>query len=241
MTRRADLVTELVGAATEVGPLLAAAGATPALEAVAAATRHACRAAACSVATLEADRELWYRAADGEGASTVIGMRLSVARGIAGFVAQSGQALAINEPRNDPRFAADVAERTGYVPRTIVAAPATDPNEAVIGVVTILDPDPTAADALAQAAHACRVVAASVVLDRVAVDLGRVVLDAFAAAAPGDGLAAALRRVPSANVGQLASLVALIADARRMGEAERRTAETLLSEFVAYASSRRRR
>ena len=50
------------------------------------------------------------------------------ARGLAGYVAVSGQALAIDEPASDPRFARDVAERTGYVPQTLLLVPDRRPD-----------------------------------------------------------------------------------------------------------------
>jgi GAF domain-containing protein len=96
-------------------------------------------AAACSLAVLEADEEhLVFRAASGEGADEVVGMRLPATKGIAGWVVSSGQPIAVHDVRADPRFAVDVAESTGYVPRSILAAPMIASGEA-IGVVEVLD------------------------------------------------------------------------------------------------------
>jgi GAF domain-containing protein len=96
-------------------------------------------AAACSVAVLEPDEEhLRFRAADGAGADGVVGLRLPVSRGIAGWVVASGQPIAVHDVRADPRFAVDVAESTGYVPRSILAAPVTAAGEP-IGVMEVLD------------------------------------------------------------------------------------------------------
>ena len=242
--RRSDLLSRLVAVADDLGPLLAAGGATPLLGAIARATRHACGAAACSVAVLDGDAELVYRAADGEGADAVVGLRLPVSRGIAGFVAQSGQGIAIDEVRRDPRFAIDVAERSGYVPRTLVAAPALDAAESVVGVVTILDPDASRVDALAQASLAGREAGLALVLDRATADLGRLLLAAAADAAPDNDLAAGLRRVAERTPGpdaELARLAALLAELGALGPAEGQAAERLLGEFAVYARSRRRR
>ena len=96
-------------------------------------------AAACSLAVLEPDEEhLLFRAATGAGADEVRGMRLPVGRGIAGWVVASGQPIAVHDVRADPRFALDVAESTGYVPRSILAAPVLGSAEAV-GVMEVLD------------------------------------------------------------------------------------------------------
>jgi GAF domain-containing protein len=96
-------------------------------------------AAACSLAVLDADEEhLVFRSASGVGAEEVVGLRLPASRGIAGWVVSSGQPIAVHDVRSDPRFARDVAESTGYVPRSILAAPMIASGEA-IGVVEVLD------------------------------------------------------------------------------------------------------
>lgn len=120
--------------------------------------RRSFGAAACSLAVLEPDDEhLLFRAASGAGADEVVGLRLPVSRGIAGWVVSSGQPIAVSDVRADPRFAVDVAESTGYVPHVILAAPLTAGGEP-LGVVEVLDPRTEAADRLdlltALAAHA---------------------------------------------------------------------------------------
>lgn len=103
--------------------------------------------AACSFAELdEEEGELAYRAASGAGAAAIIGVRLPVTRGIAGWVAISGQPLAVSDLSNEPRFASDVAQATDYVPRTLLAAPVAGP-EGVLGVLSVLDRDATRPDA----------------------------------------------------------------------------------------------
>jgi signal transduction protein with GAF and PtsI domain len=97
-------------------------------------------ATACSVALLEGD-ELHYVAASGPGAAEVTGLRLELGRGIAGFVAASGQALEVDQVTSDPRFARDVAERVGYLPTALLAAPMVTPDGDVVGVLTVLDRD----------------------------------------------------------------------------------------------------
>jgi signal transduction protein with GAF and PtsI domain len=95
-------------------------------------------ASACSVALLDGD-ELHYVAASGAGAAEVIGLRLDLGRGIAGFVAASGQALEVDQVTSDPRFARDVAERIGYVPTALLATPMVTPDGDVVGVLSVLD------------------------------------------------------------------------------------------------------
>jgi serine/threonine-protein kinase len=95
-------------------------------------------AAATSLALAAADGELTYQAAWGAGADEVLGMRLAAGEGVAGRVAASGAGEVVPECRADSDFAFAVAERTGYVPHTMIVAPlvrATGP----VGVLTVLD------------------------------------------------------------------------------------------------------
>jgi GAF domain-containing protein len=106
-----------------------------------AAVRSLFGAAACSCALVDPDgAALTYVAADGEGAAGIVGVRLPVERGIAGWAAMSGQPLAVRDVQSDPRFARDVADATRYVPTTIMAAPMFDAVGEVAGVVSVLDP-----------------------------------------------------------------------------------------------------
>ena len=82
------------------------------------------RAAACWMATLDEDTdELVYVAASGAGESQVLGVRLPVSRGIAGWIAQSGPPLSVSDLSRDTRFAfaRDVAESTNYIPTALLA------------------------------------------------------------------------------------------------------------------------
>ncbi len=123
--RRADLLAQLVDAAVDVGPLLGATRWQRQLDAMCEAALLAFGAAAVSVARAH-DDHLRYVAASGAGAESIVGTELGLADGLAGFVAASGQAMVIDQPANDPRFARDVAERTGYVPDSMLLVPVDD-------------------------------------------------------------------------------------------------------------------
>ncbi len=112
------------------------------LTAIVATTRERLRAAACSVALLEGE-ELVFRAAAGVGAAEVIGMRLLVGRGIAGWTVASGQAIAVADVHADQRFDREAAASTGYLPTTILAVPIED-DEGPVGVLEVLDREPEA-------------------------------------------------------------------------------------------------
>ena len=96
-------------------------------------------AAAASLALVEEDgQSLVFKVAHGAGAETVVGMRVPIDRGIVGYVAMTGQPIAISNVREDARFNQDFAKSTGYVPQSILATPLIS-NEQVIGVMEVLD------------------------------------------------------------------------------------------------------
>ncbi len=95
-------------------------------------------AAASSIALVDRTTgELVYQSAWGAGAREVVGMRLEPGQGFASSVLESGQADAC-DCRNDPRFAARIAEGTGYVPYTMLVVPLKRGDES-IGALSILD------------------------------------------------------------------------------------------------------
>ncbi|HEX9012896.1 MAG TPA: GAF domain-containing protein, partial [Anaerolineaceae bacterium] len=94
---------------------------------------------AASIALVdEAGETLEFVVSYGAGSESVVGMRIPVNRGIAGYVAMTGQPLATSNVQKDQRFAGDVAQGTGYVPRSILATPLLS-GERVIGVMEVLD------------------------------------------------------------------------------------------------------
>jgi GAF domain-containing protein len=58
--------------------------------------------------------------------------------GIAGWVLSSRTPLVLEDVQQDPRFAREVAEGTGYVPQGLMAVPLLD-DEEVLGVLQVLD------------------------------------------------------------------------------------------------------
>lgn len=118
-----------------------AADVDPALGRCVEATRALFGAAACSIALVDDEGgTLEFVASDGEGAAEIVGVRIPVSRGIAGWAAMSGQPIAVRDVQSDARFARDVAESTNYVPNAIVAAPILDARGEVLGVASVLDP-----------------------------------------------------------------------------------------------------
>jgi GAF domain-containing protein len=87
---------------------------------------------------------LVFRVAAGAQGSGVIGLSIPTDQGLAGYVYSTGQALALSDVENDRRFGRAVAEKTAYIPKSIVAVPLVD-EEGTIGVLEVLDKRDSAA------------------------------------------------------------------------------------------------
>jgi hypothetical protein len=96
-------------------------------------------AAACSVALVDpVTKELVYQAAWGAGAKEIVGVRLPQGKGLAGSAVAAGSGLAIPDCRSDPRFQAQIAAGTGYVPYTMLVIPLRK-GDRVVGALSVLD------------------------------------------------------------------------------------------------------
>lgn len=82
--------------------------------------------------------ELVFEAVAREEERHLLGMRFPSGTGIAGWVVSTRQPLVIDDLSTDPRHARDVAERTGYVPRGLMAVPLLH-DERSLGVLQVLD------------------------------------------------------------------------------------------------------
>ena len=125
--------------AVAAGVLAAEEGHRELLQSVVEVARGIFGARASSIFLLDVDTdELVFEAVAGEGASSLIGQRLPSSTGIAGWVLVTRQPLVLEDLQNDPRFARDVAESTGYVPTSLMAVPLLH-DEEVLGVLQVLD------------------------------------------------------------------------------------------------------
>jgi GAF domain-containing protein len=96
-------------------------------------------AAAASVFLVDADSgDLVFEAVCGEGEDHLVGSRFPGDTGIAGWVASSGQPVLVDDVSSNPQFAPNAAKSTGYVPRSIMAAPLISHGEC-LGVLEVLD------------------------------------------------------------------------------------------------------
>jgi GAF domain-containing protein len=222
--RSAPALEALVAVAARLAAAerLAPTGSEPALRAVADAAAAALRVTAASIALHDpiANR-LVFRAAAGPQGQGVVGLSVAANEGIAGYAFATGQPLAIADVRTDPRFELGTAERTGYVPRSLLAVPLVD-DDGIIGVMEWLDRLDGAQFDLGDLDVATRVAAAATAtaratwLDREAGWLLRRALEIVAAgpaAEPGTGAAAGSQSEPSPELdpGAIEALVARVA------------------------------
>lgn len=109
------------------------------LSAIVEVARSIFAAKASSIVLLDEETdELVFEAVVGEGEDTLLGVRYPAGKGIAGWVLATRTPLVIEDVKEDPRFAKDVAEDTGYVPKGLMAAPLLH-EERGLGVLSVLD------------------------------------------------------------------------------------------------------
>jgi PAS domain S-box-containing protein len=81
-----------------------------------------------------------FEAASGAGADGVLGMRLKPGQGVAGWVAETGKPLVIQDAYSDARFFDQIDKRTGVTTQAILCVPIVLKGQ-VVGVIEALNPD----------------------------------------------------------------------------------------------------
>jgi hypothetical protein len=138
-------------------------------------------AEAASIALLEDGDRLRFRVAAGPQCQGVVDVTVAVGEGIAGYVQQTGQPLAMSDVTSDPRFGREAAARTGYIPRSILAVPL-ELGDQVIGVLEVLDKRGGTGfdlDDLARAGVFARQAAVAIDVAGIDWDIGRLLVDSL--------------------------------------------------------------
>ena len=242
-----ELLASLVRLADRLGPALEPAGHEELLRSIVSTARRLFSGAACTLMLLDEHEEnLTFHVADGGGADTAEGLTISADDGIAGFVARSGQMLAIEDVRRDPRFAESFARSTGYVPTSILAVPL-ETDRGILGVIEVLDRDPQAgvrAQEMELLGLFAQQAALAIENSRIFRDLGQTLLSALVRAAEGDEpLGAALERASDDERpadAEIAEMALLFAELGQMGTEERKAALRMLNGFASYARAAKR-
>jgi signal transduction histidine kinase/putative methionine-R-sulfoxide reductase with GAF domain len=91
-----------------------------------------------SIALVEPDSSLRFRTVQGPAAPRLIERTLPHGTGLLGWSIKHRTPLVIDDPKNDPRHATDVASELGVVPQHLMVAPLIE-GEEVIGGIEIVD------------------------------------------------------------------------------------------------------
>jgi GAF domain-containing protein len=203
-------------------------------------------AAAASIALVdEQAQELVFKVAYNVADGGVVGMRIPIDQGIAGYVAMSGQPLALSDVQNNALFNQSFAQSTGYVPNSILAMPLVQ-GDRVIGVIEVLDKLNASAFGLEdmellglfarQAALAIHEAQQHEHLSAALVAGLRQTLDPETAAATSD-LLDTLGEAGAATDAEreVLEIAQIFTDLARLGEAERQLCRRVLVAFGEYA------
>ncbi len=205
-------------------------------------------AAASILLVNEAQRTLEFRVAYGAANRDLVGMSFPLDHGIAGYVAMTGQPIAVSDVRRDPRFHRHFAETTGYVPRSILATPLLS-GERVIGVMEVLDKIEGTSFGMQDmellgifARQAALAIEQSQQLDGIgdalALGLRRLAASDLSAGSSEEAWRTAEGSPPPAK--EILDLADLFNDISALGDAERRACRQILEVFAAYARSGKR-
>jgi GAF domain-containing protein len=109
------------------------------LRSIVAVARAIFRARAASVFLHDAESDqLVFEAVAGEGEGSLVGTRIPSGTGVAGWVLTTREPITINDTETDARFSREAAERTGFVPTSLMCAPLLHEDHA-LGVINVLD------------------------------------------------------------------------------------------------------
>ncbi len=81
-------------------------------------------------------KELWSKVLQGKD---MVEIRLPIGKGIAGYVAESGETIIIPDAYADPRFNQEIDKRTGYRTRNMLCMPMKNKDNKIIGVFQLLN------------------------------------------------------------------------------------------------------
>lgn len=102
-------------------------------------TTHLMNVAAASVVLRDDEaEEVWFAAASGEGSEAVIGLRMALGQGLAGWVAATGEPVIVPDVYADERFFRDVDKNSGFTTQSIVCVPLQSKGR-TIGAIEVMN------------------------------------------------------------------------------------------------------
>jgi GAF domain-containing protein len=218
------------------------------LEQIVQAAMHVLNARAGSLYLVEEESEqLVWEVALGDRASTLIGRRIPLGQGVAGWVAATGQAIAVADVQQDPRWAQDVGRAVGYAPKTMLAMPLLL-RDRLTGVLQLLDRDggnPFSAADMATLGRFANQAAVAIEQSRAVRSLAALMRAAISDLDQEGGLAEraiafAERTEDSADYREIVELAGLLGEIARRGDSGRRLSLDVTGAIVTYLRTQRR-
>lgn len=83
-----------------------------------------------------ATKELWSKVLKGDG---MVEIRMSMGKGLAGYVAKTGETVNIADAYKDPRFNPEIDKKSGYKTRNVLCMPLRDKEGQIVGVFQLLN------------------------------------------------------------------------------------------------------
>ena len=191
---------------------------------------------------------LVFRVAIGPKAAEVRQFTVPLGRGIVGFVAETGQPMAVSNVAEDPRFFREIAQSVQYIPESILCVPLRR-GDSIIGVLELLDKTGGSfgAQDMEIAGRFAQHLAFALDQSRGAEDVSELLIAGLRRLAGGQGISSGLeqelaafvqRTRESAVQTESLALARAIAAIGRQGEAELALAHSWISAFLAYLHSR---
>jgi GAF domain-containing protein len=196
----------------------------------------------------EAAQELVFEVATSEEVTDLKHVRVPLGEGIAGLVAATGQPMAVADAQNDPRHARDIAQQTGYLPRSLLCVPL-QYEDRVIGVLELLDKQGAAVFDAADM-HALGLFAgqAAVAIEQSQAqrNLAALLRELLGSLGDDSALQQRVARFASnleheATFRRAVEMAQLVHDVTQYGEDEAAACLAILRGFADYAHARRRR
>jgi len=85
----------------------------------------------------ESGNELWSKVA--QGRNNMVEIRLPIGRGLAGYVAKTGETVNIADAYKDPRFNPEIDKRSGYRTHNVLCMPMRNKDGRIVGVFQLLN------------------------------------------------------------------------------------------------------
>jgi transcriptional regulator with GAF, ATPase, and Fis domain len=193
--------------------------------------------------------ELLFEAALVESDASARGFRIPVGQGIAGWVAATGQPVAISDASQDPRFAETISRSVGYVPKSVLCIPLFS-REAMVGVIQLCDKDggrPFTASDMELLGQFASQAAAAIEQSRALRDLSQLFCVVLQGLLPGMSEEEALQHALESNADDMTARAAqsehyrealqithLISEVSRHGPEARRVCREIISSVADY-------